>query len=60
MFERADALLHEALAGGDPRRCDDAANFVLRRFPAGDRLSRSLDAGQELGRDRLRRWRRTC
>jgi hypothetical protein len=30
MFERADALLHEALAGGDPRRRDVASTFVLR------------------------------
>jgi hypothetical protein len=37
MFERADALLHEALAGGDPRRCDDAANFVFSCRRSGRR-----------------------
>jgi hypothetical protein len=33
----ADALLDEALASGDPRHRDAAYQFVLRRFPAGDR-----------------------
>ena len=28
--EFADALVHEALAGGNPRSRDDASNFVLR------------------------------
>ena len=48
MFERADALLDEALAGGDLRRCNAAVNFVLRT----DRRAR--DRGWTYNADILR------
>jgi hypothetical protein len=40
VFERADALLHEVLANGGPRRGEAASNFVLR---TGRRAGWGLD-----------------
>ena len=55
MFERADTLLDEALAGGDPRRRDAASNFVLRIDRRARDSSYEADAPEPSGPGRRER-----